>query len=141
MYDSQSSATRHFVKVTSESLSRLTVLIEEAAALLDERGGRVTRTRILKEAHFAVGALRAVDNSVSGIVDGGTSARDLLRDECERLGRLKAPATERLGHGARHGGQVAKLRRHVGSDLRLVVDNTAQGPVWAGSALTDGDAA
>lgn len=141
MYDFESSTIRHFVKVTSESLSRLTVLIEEAATLLDERGGRVTRTRILKEAHFAVGALRAVDNSVCGIADGAASSRDLLRAECQRLGQLKAPATERLGHETRRGGQVTKLKHHVGSDLRLVVDNTAQGPMRTGMTLTDGDAA
>ncbi|TAJ82893.1 hypothetical protein [Reyranella sp.] len=140
MLDFESATTRHFVKVTSESLSRLTVLIEEAASLLDERGGRVTRTRIFKEAHFAVGALRAVDNSVCGMVDGARAPHDSLRDESERLGRLKAPATERLGHEARQGRQIATLKRHVGTGLRLVVDNTMQGRGRAGLLQTDGAA-
>lgn len=126
MYDSEFATTRHFVKVTSESLSRLTVLIEEAASLLDERGGRATRTRILKEAHFAVGALRAVDNSVSGFADGSPSPLNLLQDEVERLGRLKAPTTQRLGRKPRHGRPAARPRND-GAGLRLVVDNTVGG--------------
>lgn len=51
--------TPHFVKVAGESLSRLTALIEQAAALLDQRGSLRVRAAILKELHLSMRAGRS----------------------------------------------------------------------------------
>jgi hypothetical protein len=87
--------TSHFVGVTAKSLSRLSTLIEQAAALLDERGGRRLRTAIVKETHFALGALQAADNSVRGFGLSGVEPSAPLATETDRMGQLKGGITPR----------------------------------------------
>jgi hypothetical protein len=82
-------STSHFVAVTSESLLRLVTLVEQAAALLDQRGSRALRKKIIKETHFALGALRAVDNSVRGFGFGAVPPSALFDREMYRMADLK----------------------------------------------------
>jgi hypothetical protein len=76
---------RHFVKLTATSLSRLTVLVEQAAALLDQRGSLRVRKAILSETRMAVDALRALDNSLIGFGFDDRPPTDLLAAESDRL--------------------------------------------------------
>jgi hypothetical protein len=94
--------TRHFVAVTAASLSRLAAAVEEAAAVLDQRGGRRARAQIVKEAHFALGALQALDNSLSDFAAGLAPPTPLLRAEVDRLKTLRA------------GGRLPAVLRIVG---------------------------
>jgi hypothetical protein len=81
---------RHFVKLTAASLARLTVLVEQAAALLDQRGSLRLRKAILSEARMAVDALRAFDNSLIGFGFDDRPPTDLLAAEAEHLRDLRA---------------------------------------------------
>jgi hypothetical protein len=81
---------RHFVKLTAESLSRLTVLVEQAAALLDQKGSLRLRKAILSEARMAVDALRALDNGLIGFGFDDRPPTDLLASEAMRLQDLRA---------------------------------------------------
>jgi hypothetical protein len=76
---------RHFVKLTAASLSRLTVLVEQAAALLDQRASLRLRKAILSEARMAVDALRAFDNGLIGFGVDDRPPTDLLASEASRL--------------------------------------------------------
>jgi hypothetical protein len=96
-------STRHFVVATAASRSRLAALIEEAAAVLDQRGSRRLRTNIVKEAQFALGVLRAIDNAAAGFACGDVPPSNLLDAEIKRLGDLRAgrglPVTLRVVAG------------------------------------------
>jgi len=81
---------RHFVKLTAASLSRLTVLVEQAAAVLDQRGTLRVRKAIIAEARMAVDALRAFDNGLIGFGFDGRPPTDLLASEAVRLQDLRA---------------------------------------------------
>jgi hypothetical protein len=83
----------HFVKVTSESLSRLTDLIEQVAGVLDQRGTLRVRTAIVRELHFALCVLRAANNSAIPGYDGERAG--FLAAEIERAGALRGTAAER----------------------------------------------
>jgi hypothetical protein len=81
---------RHFVKLTAASLSRLTVLVEQVAAVLDQRGSLRVRKAILSEARMAVDALRALDNGLIGFGFDDRPPTDLLDAESGRLRDLHA---------------------------------------------------
>jgi len=96
---------RHFVKLTAASLSRLTVLVEQAAAVLDQRGSLRVRKAILSEARMAVDALRAFDNGLIGFGFDGRPPTDLLATEADRLRDL---------HGGRRKSRPRPALRIVG---------------------------
>jgi hypothetical protein len=103
--------TTHFIGVTGEALSRLAALIEQAANVLDTRGGRRLRSRIIRETHLALCALRAADSSTLG------PAGDFLAREINRIGAL---------HGARQL-EPASQRIQPRSHLRIVGGTDMEG--------------
>jgi len=84
---------RHFVLLTAASLSRLTELVEQVAAVLDQRGTLRVRKAILSEARMAVDSLRALDNGLIGFGWDDRPPTDLLASEAVRLQDLRAGRT------------------------------------------------
>jgi hypothetical protein len=77
----------HFASVAAGSLARLTTLIEQAAALLDQRGSLRLRKSIVKELHFSLSAVRAI-HTASTWNDG--TPGPFLAAEIKRARSLKA---------------------------------------------------
>jgi hypothetical protein len=87
-------STQHFVGLAAKGLSRLSTLIEQAAALLDERGGRRVRKAMLQEMHMVLVNIRAADNSLRGFACGGEPS-PLLEIEIDRMCQVKRGAQPR----------------------------------------------
>jgi hypothetical protein len=108
---------RHFVKLTAASLSRLTVLVEQVAAVLDQRGSLRVRKAILSEVRMAVDALRALDNGLIGFGFDDRPPTDLLASEAMRLQDLRA--------GRRKSRPRPALRIVGGTDMEGANGNAA----------------
>jgi hypothetical protein len=80
----------HFVSLTGESLSRLSALVEQAAALLDQRGSLRLRKSIVRELHMKLSAVRAIHTAETGDFD-----HPFLNAEFERMGTIKRGGTGR----------------------------------------------
>jgi hypothetical protein len=95
-------STLHFARVVGKSLSRLTALIEQAAAVLDQRGSLRVRTAILKELHFALGTVQAIHTSETWDGMDESTLIPFLNSEIDRMrgmvrGKRPRPALRIVG--------------------------------------------
>ncbi len=114
-------STTHFIVVTGKSLSRLTALMEQAAPVLDARGGRRLRGAMLKELHFALGCLQAANNSTIPGFDGSQDVGNFLMREVLAMRAIKPPLR------GRRGPQLEPAQRTSAPHLRVVGGTDMEG--------------